>query len=138
MPDLAALYPHTRHAHIGLVVASGTLFMLRGIGVLCGARWSMHRPVRMLSQVIDIALLAAALLLLATLRLNPFAVPWLATKLVLLVAYIVLGSLALKRARTRLARASCFVAALAVFACIAGVALAHHPLGVMKLMYPQL
>ncbi len=85
MPDLAALYPYTRHAHIGLVVASGTLFAARGIGVLCGAHWSMQRSVRVLSQIIDTALLAAALVLLATLRLNPFAVGWLGTKLALLV-----------------------------------------------------
>ena len=138
MPDLAALYPYTRHAHIGLVVASGTLFAARGIGVLCGAHWSMQRSVRVLSQIIDIALLAAALVLLATLRLNPFAVGWLGTKLALLVVYIVLGSLALKRAPTRSARAGCLVAALAVFAYIVSVALAHHPLGVLKLMNPQM
>lgn len=126
---LLELYPQVRHAHIGLVAVSGVLFALRGIGVLAGAGWSMRRPVRLLSQVIDTALLGAALLLLYLLQLNPFAIPWLATKLALLAVYIVLGSFALKRARSRPARASFFVAALSVFAFMIGVALAHHPLG---------
>jgi len=129
---LIDFYPQVRQAHIGLVAASGTLFALRGIGVLAGARWSMHRAVRLLSQSIDSALLAAALLLLYLLQLNPFAVPWLATKLALLVAYIVLGSLALKRAPGRGSKALCLVAALAVFAFMLGVAVAHHPLGVLR------
>lgn len=132
---LIDFYPQVRQAHIGLVAASGTLFALRGIGVLVGAGWSMHRKVRLLSQSIDSALLAAAVLLLYLLQLNLFAVPWLATKLALLVAYIVLGSLALKRASGRGAKALCFFAALAVFAFMLGVAVAHHPLGVLRSVY---
>jgi uncharacterized membrane protein SirB2 len=97
---LLELYPLVRHAHVGLVAVSGVLFALRGIGVLAGAGWSMRRPVRLLSQAIDTALLGAALLLLHLLQLNPFVIPWLATKLALLAAYIVLGSFALKRARS--------------------------------------
>ncbi|AOF82602.1 invasion expression up-regulator, SirB family protein [Methyloversatilis sp. RAC08] len=129
--DLIDTYPLTRQAHIGLVIASGTLFALRGVGVLSGARWSMQRSVRIASQIIDSGLLIAAMLLLAMLQLNPFVVPWLATKLALLVVYIVLGSLALKRARSARARLACFIAALLTFAFMLGVARAHHPLGLL-------
>lgn len=129
--DLIDTYPLARQAHIGLVIASGSLFALRGIGVLWGARWSMQRGVRVTSQIIDTALLFAALALLGLLQLNPFAVPWLATKLVLLAAYIVLGSLALKRARSAQTRLACFLAALLTFAFMLSVAQAHHPLGVL-------
>lgn len=129
--NLIDLYPLARQVHIGLVIASGSLFALRGIGVLSGARWSMRRSVRIASQIIDAGLLMAALSLLAMLQLNPFAVTWLATKLVLLVVYIVLGSLALKRARSARARFVCFIAALLTFAFMLGVARAHHPLGLL-------
>lgn len=131
MTDVALLelYPLVRHAHVGLVAVNGVLFALRGIGVLAGAGWSMRRPVRLLSQAIDTALLGAALLLLHLLQLNPFVIPWLATKLALLAVYIVLGSFALKRASSGRARALCFAAALSVFVFMIGVALAHHPLG---------
>lgn len=132
--NLVDLYPLARQTHIGLVIASGALFAARGVGVLSGARWSMRRGVRVTSQIIDTGLLIAALVLLGLLQLNPFTVPWLATKLILLVAYIVLGSLALKRARSARVRLACFIAALLTFACMLGVARAHHPLGLLHWM----
>jgi uncharacterized membrane protein SirB2 len=53
-------------------------------------------------------------------------------KVVLLVAYIVLGSFALKRGKTRSRRLGFYVAALLVFGFIFSVARAHHPLGVFS------
>ena len=64
-----------------------------------------------------------------------FANGWLAAKLVLLVAYVVLGSYALKRGRTPKIQRTCFVAALVVFAIMIGIARAHHPLGWWHLNY---
>lgn len=126
---MIAYYWQLKCVHITAVLTSGGLFALRGAAVLAGARWPMAAPLRFLSYAIDTVLLAAALSLLTALGLNPFAEPWLATKLALLAIYIVLGSLALKRARTRRARVIAYVAALACFGGIYGVARAHHPLG---------
>lgn len=120
-------YPTLRLIHIGLALTSGTFFLLRGLAALAGARWPVAAPARHASMGIDTALLAAALALLWLLHLNPFTTAWLQAKLVLLVAYVVLGTLALKRARTRSARVACFVAALACFAAMLAVARAHHP-----------
>jgi len=58
-----------------------------------------------------------------------FANHWLTVKLVLLLAYVALGSLALKRARSGRVRGICFVGALAVLATMVGIARAHQPLG---------
>ena len=122
-------YLQIKHAHIGLALASGGLFALRGMAALAGMRWPLAAPVRYLSYTIDTALLTAALMLLVVLRLNPFATGWLGVKLLLLVVYIVLGVLALKRARTRAGRALCLAAALTTFGFMYSVARAHHPLG---------
>lgn len=122
-------YLPIRHTHITLVLASGALFALRGLGVLAGLRLAMAAPVRYLSYGIDTALLAAGIALLAILHLNPLTTPWLATKLGLLLAYIVLGSLALRRARRRTAKARYYLLALACFGFMYSVARAHHPLG---------
>ena len=121
-----------KQPHVGLVSASGLLFALRGAALLAGQGWPMQRPWRLLSYAIDSLLLAAALLLWAMLRIDPLAQPWLATKLALLVAYIVLGSLALKRGRTPRARRAAYVVALATYAFMATVARAHHPLGLLR------
>ena len=131
--NLIELYPQVRLTHIGLVLGSGTLFAMRGVGVLLGARWSMRVSVRRLSYCIDTALLGAGLLLLHILDINPFSVPWLVTKLSLLLRYIVLGPLALKRAPTPQLRLLFFVAALLCYAYMLGVAVAHNPLGLFAI-----
>lgn len=58
-----------------------------------------------------------------------FANGWLLTKLLLLCAYVVLGSFALRRARSAGGRLACFAAALAVYGTVIGIARMHHPLG---------
>lgn len=122
-------YPQIRWVHIAAVIASGSLFLLRGLLVQVGSRWGMAPHSRYLSYGIDTVLLTAALMLVTILPRALFANGWLATKLVLLVAYVVLGSFALKRGRTPKVRALCFGAALVVFATMIGIARAHHPLG---------
>ena len=131
MPDFANWYLPLKTTHIGLVTVSGLLFDMRGALVLAGRGWAMARPWRMASYGIDTALLAAGVTLWAWLSLNPATSPWLGAKLVLLVLYIVLGSLALKRARSGGVRIASFFGALAVYLFMATVALAHHPAGLL-------
>ncbi len=122
-------YPEIKQIHIAAVILSGLLFALRGSAQLLGAKWTMAAPLRYLSYTIDTTLLTAALMLATILRQYPFVHAWLTVKVSLLVVYVVLGSFALKRGRTRAARLYFFVAALAVYLFIASVARAHHPLG---------
>jgi uncharacterized membrane protein SirB2 len=122
-------YPQIRFVHILAIFLSGSLFALRGLGMLAGARWPQAFVVRYLSYTIDTVLLTAALMLVAILPAAMFANHWLTVKLVLVVAYVVLGVFALRRGRSRTIRATCYVAALLVFATIVGIARMHHPLG---------
>jgi uncharacterized membrane protein SirB2 len=131
MSELAAWYPGIKAAHVGLVIASGALFAARGALVLAGRSWAMARSWRLLSYAIDTVLLSAGVTLWAVLSLHPVSHPWLGTKLLLLVLYIMLGSLALKRARTPAAQRVSYAAALGVYLCMVSVALAHHPLGIL-------
>lgn len=85
---------------------------------------------RYLSYTVDTVLLTAALMLMTIVHQYPFVHHWLTVKVVLLVVYVVLGSFALKRAKTRRARLGFYLAALLVFAFILSVARAHDPLGV--------
>jgi uncharacterized membrane protein SirB2 len=126
-------YPQIKTAHVLAVLCSGALFLLRGALVQAGApaaaRVAMAAPTRYLSYAVDTALLTAALMLLTILPAAVFANGWLWVKLALLVAYVVLGTLALRRGRTPAARRACYVAALAVFGFMLTVARAHQPLG---------
>lgn len=125
-------YLQVKAVHVASVLASAGLFALRGAAALAGARWAMAAPLRYLSYTIDTVLLTAAMMLLTMLKLNPFQVPWLSVKLALLVLYVILGSLALKRARSPRARAVCYFAALATIGFMYFVARAHHPLGLLQ------
>lgn len=127
---LLAWYPQLRTLHIACVLLSGALFFARGTGVLAGATWPMRKAVRLTSYAIDTVLLAAALALVAALPMALFANGWLTTKIVLLLAYIALGTFALKRARTQRSRALWFIGAITLFLFMISVARAHHPLGV--------
>ncbi len=133
MPALLLdLYPQIRLAHIGFVAASGTLFTARAISTVAGARWSASKAARRASWLIDTGLLVAALLLLYVLQLNPFVVPWLAAKILLLFVYVGLGTMALRRARSHASRIAWSIAALACFAMIVSIARAHDPLGPLR------
>ena len=123
-------YPQVKNLHVLLAIASGSLFLLRGVLVqLRKPNLAMAAPVRYLSYGIDTLLLTAALMLLTMLPRAVFANGWLAVKLVLLVVYVALATYALKRGRTPRIRAAALVGAVAVFVFIVSIARAHHPLG---------
>lgn len=123
-------YAQIKWVHIASIIASGLLFLFRGSLVLAGReRIAMLSPLRFLSYSIDTVLLSAALMLLTILPHAMYANGWLTLKLVLVVVYVVLGSLARKRGRTVGVRAGSFAAALAVYLTIVGIARVHHPLG---------
>jgi uncharacterized membrane protein SirB2 len=123
-------YAEIRLAHVAAVITSGALFFVRGLLVQAGrAPWALAVLPRYLSYAVDTILLTAALMLLTILPGAMFANGWLAVKLSLLVLYVGLGTFALKRGQTARTRRACYVLALMVFAFMATVARAHHPLG---------
>jgi len=125
--DYAAL----KSIHVTAVAVSGAGFVARGIGSLSGAGWVRSRAARTLPHLVDTLLLASAVALAWTLRLSPLSTPWLATKIACLVAYVALGSIALRRGPTPAIRAGAWIAALAVFGHIVAVAVTKQPLGLL-------
>jgi len=122
-------YPQIKQFHIFVALLSGSVFALRGAFAIGGARWPNALPVKWMSYAIDTALLTAALMLLTILPGAVFANGWLATKLVLLVVYVVLGVLALRGAKTQRSRVLFYAAALCTYVAIYSIARAHQPLG---------
>lgn len=128
------LYPQIKTIHVATALTSGTLFALRGTAVQFGMAWAMSSGLRYLSYSIDSVLLITALWLVIFLPGEIFANGWLAMKLVLLVAYILFGTLALKRGRTKRIRLVCFAVALLIFASLYAIARTHDPLGPWMLL----
>ena len=123
------MYSALKHLHLTAVILSLCLFALRGVWMLADSPRLGRRWVRIVPHVIDTALLASAIGLTVILHQYPFAQGWLTAKVLGLIAYIILGSIALKRGPTKPIRAAAFIGSLAVFGYIVSVALSRSPLG---------
>ncbi|MBK6741764.1 MAG: SirB2 family protein [Hydrogenophilales bacterium] len=108
--------------HIGTVYITFGLFLARGLWMLLDSPRLQDRWVKILPHLNDTLLLTAAIALVFVGDLNVLDNPWLIAKISGLLAYIGLGTLALKRGRTKAQRAVFFFAALAVFGYIIAVA----------------
>jgi uncharacterized membrane protein SirB2 len=120
--------------HVGCVALSLAGFAARGALMLAGSPLLEARFVRVAPHVVDTLLLASAAWLSWFVAQYPFVHGWLTAKLLALAAYVVLGSVALRRGRTRGARAAALAGALAVAAYIVAVALARDPRGPLQLL----
>ena len=108
--------------HVSCVVLSLSGFVLRGAWLWRGSPWLRARVSRVLPHVVDSTLLAAGIALALRDRQYPFVHAWLTAKLIALILYILLGSIALKYGKTPRQRALAFGAAILVFLYIIAVA----------------
>jgi uncharacterized membrane protein SirB2 len=116
-----------RILHVSAATLSLALFALRGAWMLLDSPRLRDRWVRIVPHVVDTVFLLAGIALAVRIQQYPFVHAWLTAKVFALIVYIVLGTVALKRGKTRAIRAAAFVAALAVFAYIVGVARTRNP-----------
>jgi uncharacterized membrane protein SirB2 len=123
-------YLELRYVHITCAILTIALFVFRGLLMMAESPLLHGRVLRILPHVIDTVLLTSALMLTSVIHQYPFVHGWLTLKVVLLVAYVALGSIALKRGRTKPIRVAAFVAALATIGYLVTVARVHHPLGI--------
>jgi uncharacterized membrane protein SirB2 len=121
-------YALLKHIHVATVVITFVLFVTRGSWMLIESPRLQAKWVKILPHINDAILLASGIGLAVLLGQYPFVNGWLTAKLLALLAYIVLGAVALKRGRTKSIRTTAFFMALAVFAYLVAVALTHNPL----------
>lgn len=122
------IYLALKHLHVSCVVLSGLGFCLRGWWMLGESPWLGHRLAKVLPHVVDTLLLGSALSMAWLSGQYPFSQGWLTAKFFGLLAYIVFGTMALKRGKTRRIRAIFLGLALLAYAYIVSVALSRNPL----------
>jgi uncharacterized membrane protein SirB2 len=127
------IYYTIKNLHVAFVVLSISGFLLRGVWMLTGNSLLQHRITRALPHVIDTLLLVTALVAAAMIAQYPFVAGWVTAKVLGLLAYIVLGTIALKRGRTITVRVLALLGALATYAWIASVAMTKNPAGFLPL-----
>ena len=117
------MYATLKFIHVSSAVLTLAGFVLRGYWMLSGSGLLARRSVRIAPHVIDTVFLLSGIGLILQMRLQVLQNDWLLIKFAALLAYILLGAVALTRGRTRSIRLSAFVLALLTFGYIAGVAL---------------
>lgn len=122
-------YLFVKQVHVACALISVAGFALRGTLMLRDSMLLHSRFARVAPHVVDTLLLASAVVLAWQSGQYPFAQSWLTAKLLALIAYIVLGAIALKRGRTRAVRIVAFVLALATVLYLFSVALTRHAAG---------
>src|SRR5665811_1781914 len=122
-----AYYSLIKNLHLTTIALSLTLFVLRGAWMIAASPLLQARWVRIVPHVIDTLLLASGIGLAVLIQQYPLVHGWLTAKLLALILYIGLGTLALKRGKTRGQRIAAWIAALLVFGYMVAVAMAHDP-----------
>lgn len=120
-------YLTVKSLHLIAITLSIAGFALRGYWMISQSDRLHLRAVRITPHIVDTVLLLSGFALVYMLRLEILSQPWLLAKFVGLAAYIVLGTIALKRGSTLAIRSVAFVAALIAFAYIVGAALQKSP-----------
>ena len=123
------MYLAIKHLHVTCVVLSGFGFLLRAVWMLAGSPKLHARLTRIVPHIVDTVLLASAIALSVMAAQYPFVDGWITAKVLGLIAYIVLGTIALKRGRNLRTRLVALAGAVATFAWIVSVALSKSPAG---------
>jgi uncharacterized membrane protein SirB2 len=128
---MSEFYVGIRSVHIACAVLTIALFAARGMLMLAESPLLAHRALRWTPIAVDTVLLSTALMLMDIIHQYPLRTPWLTAKIGLLVAYMVLGSIALRYGRTKRTRVAALLAALATVGFLVTVARTHQPLGML-------
>ena len=120
-------YSLLKQLHLTTIGLSFALFVLRGAWMMSASPMLRARWVRIVPHIIDTLLLASGIGLAVLIQQYPLVHGWLTAKLIALIVYIGLGTVALKRGKTRGQRIAAWVAALLVFGYMVAVAIAHDP-----------
>jgi uncharacterized membrane protein SirB2 len=124
---LAEHYLLLRGVHVAAVSVSIPLLVVRSVIGIRRSPERVPRALRVLPHVVDTLLLASAIALAVVLRQAPFVDGWLTAKVLALVAYVGVGTVAVRRGRTPRARALALAFALLIAAYIVATALHHDP-----------
>lgn len=128
------MYLALKYLHIVCVAASFALLFVRGLWVLRAFPPAPEAWVRVTPHVIDGILIVSAIgmLLVGGARGWP---DWLSAKLALAGLFVVLTVAVFRLARSRLAKAVFWFAAMLVFLFITTVAVLQHPAGIFNVIH---
>ena len=121
------MYSLLKMTHLLMVALTIGLFLVRARWMLFDPQRLQTRWVKVLPHIIDTLLLASAIGLCVVIGQYPLIDGWLTAKFLALLLYIMLGTIALKRGKTRTIRTAALVASLVTLGYLLWVARTHQP-----------
>ncbi|MFT6991788.1 MAG: putative membrane protein SirB2 [Paraglaciecola sp.] len=106
------MYEMVKHLHLTAIVLSVLLFLLRFVLNATQSPMLQHKWLKILPHVVDTFLVVSAAILCAMLKQYPFVDAWVTEKLLSLVMYVFMVTLALKLGRSSFMRGIGLVGAL--------------------------
>lgn len=119
------MYLTIKYAHLCFALISINLFILRAVWTTTESQLQYQRWTKIVPHINDTLLFTTAIYLMVATQQYPFSHGWLTIKLFAVLIYIVLGSIALKRATTRQAKLFFALLAIAMFGFIGWTAISH-------------
>jgi uncharacterized membrane protein SirB2 len=117
------MYLALKLAHITAAILTISGFALRGFWMLTDSANLDRRIVKIAPHIVDSVFLLSGIGLIWILRLPVMSQPWLMAKLIALVFYVLLGTVALRRGKPKRTRTIALLLAILTFAYIAGAAM---------------
>jgi len=122
-----AYYPWIKLIHVSMVTITTCFFIIRFFWMIKYPGLLQRAWVKRFPPIIDTILLASGITMAVLSHQYPFQQPWLTAKVVALVAYIILGMVALKLGSTMCVRIVAGIFALASVGYIISSALSRNP-----------
>ena len=121
------MYVALKYTHLLLAMVTISGFVVRGYWMMNNSPMLAMRVTRIAPHIVDTVFLMTGIAMVYILALPLMRSPWLLAKFAGLIAYIVLGAIALRRGPTKEIRLLAFVGALSAFAYVWGAAVAKSP-----------
>ena len=122
------MYEIVKHTHLTAIALSMVLFLLRFVLNAMQSPMLQKKWLKILPHIVDTVLLVSAATLCVLLKQYPFVDAWVTEKLLALVMYIFMVTLALKLGRTGFMRGIGLVGALSWIAYAGMVAVSKQPI----------
>jgi len=116
-----------KNLHQLFAILTITGFVIRAFWMMRSSPLLQHRITRIAPHVIDTLFLLTGIAMVINLQLAVLENSWLLAKFAGLLAYIVLGAIALRHGRTKGVRAAAFAGALLAFVYVVNTAITKSP-----------
>ncbi|HAG72526.1 MAG TPA: invasion protein [Gammaproteobacteria bacterium] len=115
-------YALIKNIHLAFAMLTTIGFCVRGVWMMTESSMLQKKLVKVLPHIVDTTLLISAVTLVVMSGQYPWVAAWVGMKIALLVAYVVLGTFALKRGKNKQIRTVFFAVSILILLALFAVA----------------